>query len=106
MNVLIIGNGGREHALGWKIAQSPRADRVFVAPGNAGTDIEGENVPIEGTDFPALLRFARENEGGVTIVGQKAPLAGGIVDPFKEGALPIFGPNKAAAELEASKVFC
>ncbi|MEN6557214.1 MAG: phosphoribosylamine--glycine ligase N-terminal domain-containing protein, partial [Thermoguttaceae bacterium] len=66
MNILIVGNGGREHALAWKIAQSPRADRVFVAPGNAGTDLDGENVPIEATDIPALLRFAQENDVRLT----------------------------------------
>jgi phosphoribosylamine--glycine ligase len=106
MNVLIIGSGGREHALTWKIAQSPRADRVFVAPGNAGTGIDGENVPIEATDFPALIRFAKENQVGLTIVGPEAPLAAGIVDAFQEAELRVFGPSKAAAELEASKVFC
>ncbi len=106
MNVLIVGNGGREHALAWKISQSPRADRVFVAPGNAGTDIEGENVPIESNDFPALIRFARDNAVGLTVVGPEAPLAAGIVDAFQAEGLRIFGPNQAAAELEASKVFC
>ena len=83
MNVLIVGNGGREHALAWKISQSPRADRVFVAPGNAGTDIEGENVAIQPDDFPALIRFARENDVGLTVVGPEAPLAAGIVDAFQ-----------------------
>ena len=106
MNVLIIGNGGREHALAWKIGQSPRAERVFVAPGNAGTGLDAENVPIQSDDFPALIRFARENSVGLTIVGPEGPLAAGIVDAFEQAKLPIFGPNKAAAELEASKVFC
>ncbi len=106
MNVLIVGNGGREHALAWKISQSPRADRVFVAPGNAGTDIEGENVPIETNDFPALIRFARDNTVGLTVVGPEAPLAAGIVDAFQAEGLRVFGPSRAAAELEASKVFC
>ena len=106
MNVLIVGNGGREHALAWKISQSPRADRVFVAPGNAGTDIEGENVAIEANDFSALVRFARDNAVELTIVGPEAPLAAGIVDAFQVEGLRIFGPNRAAAELEASKVFC
>jgi phosphoribosylamine--glycine ligase len=106
MNVLIVGNGGREHALAWKIAQSPRTDRLFVAPGNAGTDIEGENVPIETNDFPALIRFARDNAVGLTIVGPEAPLAAGIVDAFQAEELRVFGPTRAAAELEASKVFC
>jgi phosphoribosylamine--glycine ligase len=105
MNVLIIGNGGREHALAWKIAQSPRAERVFVAPGNAGTDIDGENVPIPPDDFAGLIRFARDNRVGLTVVGPEAPLAAGIVDAFEEAELAVFGPNRAAAELEASKVF-
>ena len=106
MNVLIVGNGGREHALAWKIAQSPRADRVFVAPGNAGTDLDGENVPIAVDDFPALIQFARQNQVGLVVVGPEAPLAAGIVDAMEEAGLRVFGPNKAAAELEASKVFC
>ena len=83
-NILIIGNGGREHALAWKMAQSPQADRVFVAPGNAGTDIEGENVAIRPGDFPALVKFAKENQVGLTVVGPEAPLAAGIVDAFEQ----------------------
>ena len=92
MNILIIGNGGREHALAWKIAQSPRADRVFVAPGNAGTDLDGENVAIQPTDFPALIKFAKENDVGLTVVGPEAPLAAGIVDAFEAAGLRVFGP--------------
>ena len=106
MNVLIVGNGGREHALAWKISQSPRADRVFVAPGNAGTAIDGENVPIQAHDFPALIAFARDNDVGLTVVGPEAPLAAGIVDAFQAEGLRIFGPSRDAAELEGSKVFC
>lgn len=106
MNVLIVGNGGREHALAWKIGQSPRADRVFVAPGNAGTDLDGENVAIQANDFPALIRFAKENDVGLCVVGPEAPLAAGIVDAFEESGLRAFGPRRAAAELERSKVFC
>jgi phosphoribosylamine--glycine ligase len=106
MNILIIGNGGREHALAWKITQSPRAERVFVAPGNAGTDLDGENVAISPNDFPKLIQFAKQNAVGLTIVGPEAPLAAGIVDAFEEAGLKIFGPKKNAAELEASKVFC
>ena len=106
MNVLIIGSGGREHALAWKISQSPRADRVFVAPGNAGTDIDGENVPISIDDFPALIAFAKENKVGLTVVGPEGPLTAGIVDAFEAAGLRIFGPSRAAAELEGSKVFC
>ena len=106
MNVLIIGSGGREHALAWKISQSPRAERVFVAPGNAGTDIEGENVPIAIDDFPALIAFAKDNKVGLTVVGPEGPLVAGIVDAFEAVGLRIFGPSRAAAELEGSKVFC
>ena len=106
MNVLIIGSGGREHALAWKISQSPRAERVFVAPGNAGTGIDAENVPIAIDDFPALIAFAKENKVGLTVVGPEGPLAGGIVDAFEAAGLRIFGPSRAAAELEGSKVFC
>jgi len=106
MNILIVGNGGREHALAWKIAQSPRAQRVFVTPGNAGTAGDAENVDIAADDFPALIKFAKENEVELTVVGPEAPLAAGIVDAFQEAGLRTFGPNRAAAELEASKVFC
>ncbi|MCX7426063.1 MAG: phosphoribosylamine--glycine ligase [Planctomycetia bacterium] len=106
MNVLIIGGGGREHALAWKIAQSPRVSRVFVAPGNAGTALDAENVAIAEDDFPALIAFARQNEVTLTVVGPEAPLAAGIVDAFEHEGLRIFGPNRKAAELEASKVFC
>ncbi len=106
MNILVIGSGGREHALAWKLAQSPRADKVFVAPGNAGTAADAENVPIASDDFPALVRFAKEQDIGLTVVGPEAPLAAGIVDAFQAQRLRVFGPHKAAAELEASKVFC
>jgi len=106
MNVLIIGNGGREHALAWKIAQSPRSERIFVAPGNAGTAAEAENVDLQPNDFAKLIKFAKENQVGLTVVGPEAPLAAGIVDAFSAEKLRIFGPSKAAAELESSKVFC
>jgi phosphoribosylamine--glycine ligase len=106
MNVLIVGNGGREHAIAWKIAQSPRADRVFVAPGNAGTAMDAENVDIAATEFDKLIEFAKSNQVGLTIVGPEAPLAAGIVDAFSEAGLRIFGPSRAAAQLEGSKVFC
>jgi len=106
MKVLVIGGGGREHALTWKIAQSPRVKEVFVAPGNAGTAEDGQNVPIAADDFPALVRFAKQNDIGLTVVGPEAPLAAGIVDVFQEAKLRVFGPAKAAAELEGSKVFC
>ena len=106
MDVLVVGNGGREHALAWKLSQSPRADRVFVAPGNAGTAADAENVPISADDFAALIQFAKDNRVGLTVVGPEAPLAAGIVDAFEQEGLRVFGPSKAAAELEASKAFC
>lgn len=106
MNVLIVGNGGREHALAWRIAQSPLAERVFVAPGNAGTAQDAENVDIPATDFGRLKKFALENQVGLTVVGPEVPLAHGLTDEFQASGLPVFGPTKAAAELESSKVFC
>jgi phosphoribosylamine---glycine ligase len=106
MKVLIVGNGGREHALAWKIGQSHRVDRVFVAPGNAGTAIEAENVDIQATDIPRLVAFAKSNAIDLTVVGPETPLTAGIVDAFGDAGLRVFGPSKAAAELEASKVFC
>lgn len=106
MKVLVIGNGGREHALAWKIAQSPRVDRVFVAPGNAGTALEAENVDIAPTDTAKLLKFAAENKIGLTVVGPEVPLVNGLVDEFQKAKLRVFGPSRAAAELEGSKVFC
>ncbi|HEI8869023.1 phosphoribosylamine--glycine ligase [Serratia sp. AKBS12] len=107
MNILIIGNGGREHALAWKAAQSPLADKVYVAPGNAGTALEAnlENVAISATDIPALLAFAQNNDIGLTIVGPEAPLVIGVVDAFQAAGLKIFGPTQAAAQLEGSKAF-
>lgn len=106
MNVLVIGGGGREHALAWKLAQSPRVKRVFVAPGNAGTGLDAENIKIPEDDFSGLIHFARQNRVELTVVGPEAPLAAGVVDAFEAEKLRVFGPNKAAAELEASKVFC
>jgi phosphoribosylamine--glycine ligase len=105
MNVLVIGKGGREHALVWKLAQSPRAERVYCAPGNAGTAADGVNVAIETTDFDALIRFAKKENIGLTVVGPEEPLARGIVDHFQKAGLRIFGPTAAAAQIEASKAF-
>jgi phosphoribosylamine--glycine ligase len=107
MNILIIGNGGREHALAWKAAQSPLADKVYVAPGNAGTALESslENIAISATDIPALLAFAQSHDIGLTIVGPEAPLVIGVVDAFQAAGLKIFGPSQAAAQLEGSKAF-
>lgn len=106
MKVLVIGNGGREHALAWKIAQSPRADRVFVAPGNAGTAIDAENVDIPATDVARLLKFVHDNQVELTVVGPETPLCQGMVDIFTKEGLRVFGPSRAAAQLEGSKVFC
>src|SRR5438876_7723436 len=105
VKVLVIGKGGREHALVWKLAQSPRAERVYCAPGNAGTAQDGVNVPIDVNDFDYLLRFAKRERIDLTVVGPEEPLARGIVDVFQGEGLRIFGPSKAAAQVEASKVF-
>lgn len=107
MKVLIIGGGGREHALAWKVAQSPRVDRVYVAPGNAGTAHEPglTNVAIEIGDLERLVAFAREEGVALTIVGPEAPLVEGVVDRFREAGLAIFGPTRGAAQLEGSKSF-
>ena len=108
MNVLIVGGGGREHALAWKIAQSSLVHKVFVAPGNAGTALEPgvENIPIEADDLIALRYFALEHGVTLTIVGPEAPLVEGIVDNFQAVGLKCFGPSQAAAQLEGSKAFC
>ncbi|QSX41189.1 phosphoribosylamine--glycine ligase [Shewanella cyperi] len=107
MKILVIGSGGREHALGWKAAQNPAVETVFVAPGNAGTSLEPklENVAIEATDIPALLAFAKESKVDLTIVGPEAPLVIGVVDAFRAEGLTIFGPTQGAAQLEGSKAF-
>lgn len=107
MKVLIIGGGGREHALAWKAAQSSGVDTVFVAPGNAGTALEPsiKNVPIPADDIQALLKFARTEKIDLTIVGPEVPLVAGVVDAFAEAGLPCFGPSKGAAQLEGSKAF-
>ena len=105
MNVLVIGGGGREHALAWRLAQSPRIGRIYVAPGNAGTARENGlfNVPL--TAIPELVEFARKESVALTVVGPEAPLSAGIVDAFRTAGLRIFGPTRAAAQLEASKDF-
>src|SRR2546421_748041 len=105
MKVLVIGKGGREHVLVWKLAQSPRVTQVFCAPGNAGTALDGVNVPIEPNDFERLIKWAKKEEISLTVVGPEEPLALGIVDAFQKAGLRIFGPSKEAAQLEASKVF-
>jgi len=106
MQVLVVGGGGREHALAWKIAQSPRVDKVFVAPGNAGTARDCTNVPIAATDIAALIQFAKDKQIGLTVVGPEMPLVAGLVDAMEAEGLRVFGPSRAAAELEGSKVFC
>jgi len=107
MKVLVIGGGGREHALAWKAAQSPLVDTVFVAPGNAGTALEPklQNVAIDVTDIDGLLTFANTNQVELTIVGPEAPLVIGVVDAFLDAGQTIFGPTQAAAQLEGSKAF-
>jgi phosphoribosylamine---glycine ligase len=107
MNILIIGSGGREHALAWKAAQSSQVEKVFVAPGNAGTALEKnvENIAIDILNFAALAEFAQNNAVGLTIVGPEAPLVAGVVNYFNERNLPCFGPTKGAAQLEGSKAF-
>ena len=107
MNVLVIGSGGREHALAWKASQSSTVSTVFVAPGNAGTAMEPhlENVLISIADFTALADFAKNNDVGLTIVGPEQPLVDGIVDYFQSRGLAIFGPSRGAAQLEGSKAF-
>ncbi|MAD27243.1 phosphoribosylamine--glycine ligase [Halopseudomonas aestusnigri] len=106
MNVLIIGSGGREHALAWKVAQDERVEKVFVAPGNAGTAIEAkcENVAIDVLELDKLVAFAKDNVS-LTIVGPEAPLVAGVVDRFRAHGLPCFGPTAGAAQLEGSKAF-
>jgi phosphoribosylamine--glycine ligase len=105
VKILVVGSGGREHALVWKLAQSPEANRIFCAPGNAGTEGVGENVSIPANDLPKLARFAKENRIDLTVIGPDDPLAAGIVDLFEVEGLRVFGPNKKAAQLEASKIF-
>lgn len=107
MKILLIGSGGREHALAWKLAQSPHTKRLWVAPGNAGIALEPktENVPISAEDLPGLLKFAEEQRPDLTVVGPDNPLALGVVDLFQGRGLRIWGPNKKAAQFESSKVF-
>jgi phosphoribosylamine---glycine ligase len=112
LRLLVIGGGGREHALAWALARSPSVAQVFVAPGNAGTTwpaaanrAPSETVPIADGDLPGLIALAQDRQIDLTIVGPEVPLAAGVVDAFRERGLPIFGPNRAAAQLEASKVF-
>ena len=105
MNVLIVGSGGREHALAWKLRQSPLLKKLYCAPGNPGIEREAECVNIDVMDFDGLIEFAKRNEVTLTVVGPENPLAGGIVDRFAKAGLRAFGPSAAAAQLESSKAF-
>ena len=105
MKVLVIGSGGREHALAWKIAQSPTTSKVYCAPGNGGTRLVAENVPIADTDIPRLIDFALQAGIDLTVVGPEVPLSLGLTDEFEAKGLPVFGPTRKASELEGSKVF-
>lgn len=105
MKVLVVGQGGREHALLWKLKQSPSVDEVFCAPGNAGTAADGVNVDIADDDIQGLVKFAVKEEIGLAVVGPEVPLCAGIVDAFEKAGVKAFGPSKAAAQLEASKIF-
>src|SRR5262245_16962916 len=105
MKVLVIGKGGREHALVWKLAQSRRVERVYCAPGNAGTAQDGTNVPLDVNDFDRLAAFVKKEGVGLTVVGPEEPLVKGIVDHFHKQQLRVFGPTREAAQIEASKAF-
>lgn len=105
MKLLVVGSGGREHALAWKLAQSPLASKLYCAPGNSGTARIGENVPIRAEDIPRLLDFAKSRDIDLTVIGPEAPLVAGAVDAFQAEGRAVFGPTSAAAELEGSKVF-
>ena len=105
VNLLIIGSGGREHALAWKLKQSPRVGKIYIAPGNAGTAQLGKNVDIKATDILALANFAEKEKIDFIVVGPDDSLALGITDEFQKRGLKIWGPSKAAAQIEASKAF-
>src|SRR5262245_50119009 len=105
MKVLVVGQGGREHTLVWKLKQSPSVTEVYCAPGNAGTALDCKNVDIKATDIPRLVKFAQTEKIDLTVVGPEAPLVAGIVDEFLKAGLRVFGPTKKAAELEGSKKF-
>ncbi len=105
MKVLVIGQGAREHALAWKIAQSKKVTGIFVAPGNGGTAASGRNLPISASDIPALLAFSSKERVGLVVVGPEGPLSAGAVDSFEKKGIPVFGPSRLAAQMESSKVF-
>ncbi len=106
MRVLVVGNGGREHALAWRLSQSPRMKRLWIAPGNAGTAQEGENVSIAADDIKGLVQFAKKEKVDLVVVGPELPLSLGLVDALASEKIRAFGPSRAAAQLESSKVFC
>ncbi len=105
MRILVIGSGGREHALAWAIAKSERCDKLFVAPGNGGTETIAENVPLDITDHAAVVRFAKANKVDFVVIGPDAPVVAGLADDLRAAGLLCFGPSKAAAQLEGSKSF-
>jgi phosphoribosylamine--glycine ligase len=105
MNILVIGSGGREHALAWKVAQSPRLKKLYIAPGNGGTNACGENITMDVADHGSVLRFCQEKRIDLVIVGPEVPLADGLVDSLSDGGIRCFGPKRASAQIEASKVF-
>jgi phosphoribosylamine--glycine ligase len=105
MNVLLIGSGGREHALAWKLAQSPLLDTLFIAPGNPGTAQIGRNVPVDALDIPMVIEVAQRERVGLVVVGPEAPLAAGLADACLRAGIPVFGPTAAAARIESSKAF-
>ena len=109
MNILLLGSGGREHAIAWKMAQSPKVDQLFIAPGNAGTALVGTNVNIKADDFSAIKEFALANHIGMVVVGPEDPLVKGVYDYFKNdvalAGIPVIGPSKEGAQLEGSKDF-
>jgi phosphoribosylamine--glycine ligase len=105
MNVLVVGSGGREHVIGWKLSQSPRNPRLIFAPGNAGTASLGHNIDIAADDIPAIVAYAGENDVGLVLVGPEVPLAAGLADALRAAGVPVFGPSRAAAQIESSKSF-
>jgi len=105
MRILIVGGGGREHALAWKLAQSPSCEAMFAAPGNAGTAQVGENLPIHDSDIEAICNSAAERRIDLVVVGPEAPLAAGLIDTLNERGIPAFGPTQSAARIESSKWF-
>ena len=105
MNVLLIGGGGREHAIAWKLAQSKDLTKLYIAPGNPGTAQCGQNIPIGSDDIDELLEFARQNDVGLAVAGPEDPLAAGLVDTFESAGMKAFGPSAKAAKLEADKAF-